>query len=198
MQIAPPGAFAVAAGSGRLWDGLGDESLAIPGGSGRRVVHIDAKENLQRVVAIWRELCVVCRHAYYVSPGWIENWLACLTPRFAPSLLLVLEKNEPVAAYLATCSRQRRGGLIPSRVLTVYGSGDYAVDRIAPIYNAILSPAGSAIPLRELLEEFPFPWDEAVLPGLDPDEFPGNSLDGCDSRWIYSDYNKPVYSVELT
>lgn len=164
---------------------------------GQRLVRIDARENRDQVVAIWKILCGCCRHSYYTSPGWIENWLACVKDGFRPWLLLLLEGEAPVAAFLAVCSKRLRGGLVPSRVVSVYGTGDYKADGITPIYNAFLTPGDVRVSLARLLKMLPFAWDEFCLPGLSPDDFPGTHLDACNPGWLLRDYDKPLYYVEM-
>lgn len=170
---------------------------AVPAGTGRRLVVVEAVEHRQSVLAVWRALCARCRHSYYVSPGWIENWLACVAGRVRPLLVLALDGGTPLAAFLATSSRRLRGGLIPSRIVNVFATGDYDMDRIAPIYNAFLMPDGATVSLRGLLEALPMAWDEVFFPGLSPHGFPGTALTGRKEKWLLHDYDKPLYFIEM-
>lgn len=191
------GALRTEAVRARLRELIAAANATISTSGGLRLAQIDARKNHDQVVAIWKALCGDCRHSYYTSPGWIENWLACVKDAFTPWLLLVLEGEFPVAAFLAVRSRRLRGGLVPSRIVSVFGTGDYKADGIAPIYNAFLTPRGVRFTLARLLDMLPFAWDEFCLPGLSPDDFPGTHLDACDQGWLLRDYDKPLYYVEL-
>jgi CelD/BcsL family acetyltransferase involved in cellulose biosynthesis len=163
-----------------------------------RAVLVSARDKRDQSLAIWRELCQVCPHAYYNSPGWIETWIDCLPDGNEPWLLLWLHGERPVSACMITSTRRLRGGCVPSRVLNVYGSGDYDIDKIAPIYNAFLTPTQAQLDLVGLFRLVPLDWDEIVLPGLAPDGRPGSALGTLDPTWLLRDYDKPLYFVELS
>src|SRR5262245_21707951 len=51
-----------------------------------------------RAEATWRSLEAEARPTYFLTWGWIENWLACLPRDNAPPMVVVRHQDKPVAA----------------------------------------------------------------------------------------------------
>src|SRR5262245_19053602 len=91
-----------------------------------------------RVEEIWRALEARSAASFFLSWGWIENWLACLPRDAQPRLALVLEDDLPAAAFFLGHQRIRRLGVLPTDALFVNATGSPRLDRLGVEHNGIL------------------------------------------------------------
>lgn len=131
--------------------------------------------NAPRTEEIWRRLEARARPSYFLSWGWIENWLSCLPHRETPQLAVL---GGGAAATWISRRRLLRHHVIPSRAIYLNATGLPARDELTIEHNGIL---GARMPLRELVDAF-HDWDEIFLPGIDPDAF--TSIDAGPHRVI--------------
>jgi CelD/BcsL family acetyltransferase involved in cellulose biosynthesis len=125
-----------------------------------------------RVERIWRDLEARARPPYFLSWGWIENWLACLPGAEAPRLAVISDGGEPIAAFFLGDQHLVRHHLLPSHALFFNTTGLPRRDDLCIEHNRMLRAPGQLLPLATLVELLPDDWDEVFLPGLDPDAFP--------------------------
>lgn len=116
-----------------------------------------------RVEVTWRELEHAANPVYFLTWGWIENWLACLPPAEAPQLAVIEREGTPVAACFVGRRRLVRHGVVPSRALFINSTGLPAYDELCLEHNALLS-IDSAASLATLVRLLPGEWDELHLP----------------------------------
>jgi len=55
--------------------------------------------NLKRIMGIWESLEKSSNTSYFLSWGWIENWIASLPDHAKPELVVFLEGNDPLLAF---------------------------------------------------------------------------------------------------
>lgn len=122
-----------------------------------------------RVEAVWRQLEAVARPIYFLSWGWIENWLTCLPAGEAPKLAVLVDRGTPIAACFLRRRRLRRHRVISSRALFMNAVGDWAYDELCVEHNALLAAGGAS--LAQLIGLLPGNWDELFLPALDAPTF---------------------------
>lgn len=122
-----------------------------------------------RTEATWRQLETAARPIYFLSWGWVENWLACLPPAEAPKLAVLTDAGKPVAACFLRQRRMRRHRVISSRALFMNAIGDWAYDELCVEHNALLATGGASI--AQLISLLPGDWDELFLPALDAPTF---------------------------
>lgn len=140
----------------------------------------------QRAGELWRSLADAEPPSYFLSWGWVENWLASLPPRLVPRLAVLGDGAS--ACFLA-----RRLALhhraIPSRALYLNATGDKRFDDLWIEYNALV---GRDVPLDDFLAALPRDWDEVVLPGVRQAAF-----GGLTSRHRIVRRDVPSYFVDL-
>lgn len=117
---------------------------------------------------IWRDLERAARPAYFLSWGWIENWLAMLPRGEAPALAVIHEGDEIAGAFFLGRRLLIRHRVLPSRAAFVNATGVPSRDELCIEHNAVLGRGGSLAGLIELL---PDDWDELFLPGVDREAF---------------------------
>jgi CelD/BcsL family acetyltransferase involved in cellulose biosynthesis len=117
---------------------------------------------------LWRALELSARPSYFLTWGWIENWLAMLPREEAPSLALLLDRGESVAACFLGRRTLFRHRVLPSRALFLNATGVPSRDELCIEHNGLL---GRACSLRKLIELLPGDWDELFLPGVDREAF---------------------------
>lgn len=128
-----------------------------------RLELVDAR--LPRVESIWRELEARVKPSYFLTWGWMENWLACLPRRELPQLAVISRGGKTIAACFLGRRRLRRHGLITSRALFVNTTGLEAYDELCLEHNRLLAEDASS--LAALVQALPPTWDELYVPAAD-------------------------------
>ncbi len=131
--------------------------------------HADTEE-------IWRRHEAQAKLPYFLSWGWIENWLASLPAEARPELASVCDADGPAAAFFIARRRVLRASG-PTRVRYLNATGIPRYDELTAEHNAIVSRPGLLWSLASLVELLPDDWDQLVLPALARDRFPGRALD---------------------
>jgi hypothetical protein len=116
--------------------------------------------------------------SYFLSWGWIENFLDSLPQYTLLTLVQARRGNDPVCTFLYGVSRFTKKFPFIRRRVFVNTTGKTTYDRsLYLVYNSIPSPAESPAGLFQILEFLPCKWDDIVLPGLSADSFPGNCFE---------------------
>lgn len=151
---------------------------------------IDAVERT-RVERIWTGL--ECR-SFYLSWGWVENWLACLPGDRAPKLAVLREGDRVVSACFLGAHLVWRNRVVPSRTWNLNATGVTRIDDLWIEYNGL---AGDDQPIETLIDRLPRGWDEVFLPGLAERSF-GGLVDATHPRYrVVVMRRVPAYFVEL-
>ena len=132
--------------------------------------------------------------SYFLSWGWMANWLACLPADRAPLLGVFRDGDRAVSAACFGRRSQLRRGLIKSRSLHLNTTGVVRLDELWIEYNGLV---GADLPLAALVEALPESWDELVLPALDVDAFGGVREETHRGWHARVERRVPVYFVEL-
>jgi CelD/BcsL family acetyltransferase involved in cellulose biosynthesis len=132
----------------------------------------DPHAQIGEVEAIWRALEAQARPSYFLTWGWIANWLACLPRDEAPSLAVLVDGGAPIAAGFLGARRVRRHRVVPSRALYLNATGVAAHDEICVEHNALLCAPAHHVRIAELIASLPTDWDELFLAAIDRDAFP--------------------------
>ena len=119
----------------------------------------------------WRALDEAHPRSYFVSWGWMENWLACLPREHLPRLAVIHDERGLVAAFFLTRRNVTRYNLLGSRALYFNTTGVARLDNLCIEYNGLIGRDLSIGRLVDLLH--PHDWDELFLPGLRADAFGG-------------------------
>lgn len=163
---------------------------------------LNTKKDINEIQELWKLPYFLSDLSYFLSWGWIENWISSL-PSDVDLKLAVLEKTNPVAIFfLGTNKVYRKKSLFRWRAFFINATGHEVYDIPLWIeYNSI--PCTSDGPtIDDIINVLPDNWDEIVLPGLNANHFPGNSL--IRSLWtddigyrIIIDRDIPSYYVDL-
>ncbi|HEU0031232.1 MAG TPA: GNAT family N-acetyltransferase [Kofleriaceae bacterium] len=119
---------------------------------------------LERIELIWRALEHRSRPSYFLTWGWIENWLAMLPPDQRPVLGVLRDHDRIAGALFLGRQSLVRHRVVPSRALYANATGVTGYDELCIEHNQIL---GDPISIRQLIEVLPDDWDELCLPGFD-------------------------------
>jgi hypothetical protein len=143
-----------------------------------------------RVESIWRTLEWAAAPAFFLSWGWIDNWLASLPAEHVPSLAVIADGGRPVAAFFLG---KRRRGLPPSNALYMNATGDERCDDICIEHNGLLRDPSAGITLETVIEHLPRGWDELVLPAVDrTDASIFDGLDRLERRGLHVRFDKEL------
>jgi CelD/BcsL family acetyltransferase involved in cellulose biosynthesis len=121
-----------------------------------------------RIRDAWCELEASSCPSYFLSWGWVENWLDTLPPATDVVLHVVRRAGAPIAAFFLGARPIWRHRFIASRTLHLNQTGDENYDEICIEHNGFLSN-GEPIPVADIVTRLPGRWDEMFLPALDED-----------------------------
>ncbi len=121
-----------------------------------------------RVETIWRDLERTARPAYFLTWGWVENWLAMLPRGEAPSLAVIRDGGDIAGAFFLGRRTLVRHRVLPSRAAFVNATGVPNRDELCIEHNGILGRGCTLATLIELLSD---DWDELFLPGVARETF---------------------------
>lgn len=140
------------------------------------LILLDPLQELERTKALWTGLCAAARPSYFLSWGWIENWLSTLPAAARVRFVVCMEGQVPVLAFFIGVVKAVRHRLLKSRSFALNATGMPQDNDLFAEYNAFLCAPGRHFNLQELLAQLPEEWEEFALPGLDMESFPGNRL----------------------
>jgi len=152
-----------------LMDGLLKEGFPM------KLELIPVAGNSKRIREIWENLEAGANSSYFLSWGWIENWIASLPDHAKPELAVFLERKDPLLAFFLGKANLVRKHVFKSRGWFVNATGIPAFDRTYIEYNGFLCKHPEALRFIDILKSLPDSWDEFYLPGLDTRSFPGTS-----------------------
>jgi hypothetical protein len=132
--------------------------------------------NLRRMKEIWESLEKSANTSYFLSWGWIENWIASLPDHAKPELVVFLEGEDPHLAFFLGKANLVRKHLFKSRGWFVNATGIPAFDRLYIEYNGFLCKQPETFRFIDILKILPNFWDEFYFPGLDTRSFPGMAV----------------------
>lgn len=141
---------------------------------------IPSAGNLYKIRQIWEYLEESADISYFLSWGWIENWITSLPDPVKPELAVFLEGNDPrLAFFLGKETLTRTHGdfhgqrhLFKSRGWFLNATGIPAFDRVHLEYNGFLYNRHESFRLVEILNHLPGSWDELYFPALDMQKLP--------------------------
>jgi CelD/BcsL family acetyltransferase involved in cellulose biosynthesis len=119
------------------------------------------------VERIWRTLEAHAQPSYFLSWGFIENWLAALPTEDLPTLAVIADGGEPAAAFFLAQRRVRRNLLLSSNALYFNATGSPKLDGVMIEHNGLLAAPGARRSLAGVLDVLPDEWDELYLPAID-------------------------------
>ena len=137
---------------------------------------INISSDLSKIRSIWEPLSEQADAPYFLSWGWVENWLTGLPEALWPRLAVLTVKQEAIGAFFISTAEIVRHYLFKSRGLHVNATGRTQYDGIWIEYNRILLRPFTEITWSDIFSQLPEPWDECYFAGIDTDTFPGNSL----------------------
>ena len=120
-----------------------------------------------RAESIWRELERVAKPTYFLTWGWIENWLATVSRDEAGQLAVIRDDEAIHGAFLLGRRRLIRHHLLPSQAMFLNSTGVPNLDELCVEHNAVLALPNAAPSLAALVALLPPDWDELFLPAVD-------------------------------
>lgn len=136
----------------------------------------DPKIDFEYIKVIWQKLTEHQTISYFLSWGWVENWLDLLPSDSSVKLAVINKNDKPIAAFFLGAAKTVRKKVIHTQQLHLNATGMLEYDLLAIEHNGILLAKGVNLSLKELLELLPGEWDEFLFPALDTNSFPGNNL----------------------
>jgi CelD/BcsL family acetyltransferase involved in cellulose biosynthesis len=120
-----------------------------------------------RIERVWHDLEARAQAPYFLSWGWVENWLAALPVDDTPALAVLHEAGQPAAAFFLGSRRVRRHLVMPSNALFFNATGVPRHDELCIEHNGLLAGPGARRSLAAILDLLPGEWDELFLPAID-------------------------------
>lgn len=123
--------------------------------------------NLKQIESIWKSLEKDSLASFFLSWGWIENWIESLPEPIKPVLAVLHDENGPLMAFFLGKKMIRRKKIFTSRGWFVNATGIPSFDRIFIEYNGFVHKYQEGLKLMDLLMKLPDDWDEFYIPGID-------------------------------
>lgn len=142
----------------------------------------------------WSELEKSAPRNFFLSWGWMENWLACLPREHTPKLAVLRDRDQPIAACFLKRRVVSRLGVVGSRALYMNTTGLPRYDNIWIEYNGL---AGRDLGMALLIDALPSDWDELFLPGLRPAAFGGLTDATIRGFQVRIERTVPTFFVDL-
>ncbi len=150
-----------------------------------------------RVEQVWRALEEKARPSYFLTWGWMENWLACLPAYQAPKLAVLVDNGKTLGACFVGKRRLRRHGFVPSRALYVNATGLVDYDELCLEHNAVLAAPDGGASFSALVGLLPGAWDELFLPAVDGEIFAALENESLSGMRVLKDREVANYHVDL-
>jgi len=140
-----------------------------------------------------------CDHSFFLSWGWVENWILSLPQDSKVVLLVAKEKNIPVLAFFVGGPIDQIRKTIPViKTISLNATGIPVYDRLCIEYNAFLFQKSFSFELKQILDSIPIDWEEFLLPWLDMSLCPGNCLqDGLRPYYVLTRKKSSSHYVDL-
>jgi hypothetical protein len=138
---------------------------------------LNISTDLDKIKAIWSQLSSDSNSSYFLSWGWIENWITSLADDHQLWLGVISEKEIPQVAFFLGETRVIRNNVFRSCGLFLNTTGIPLYDSLCIEYNAMIYSNPLECSFKQVLDLLPRRWDEFFMPGLDSYSFPGNCLD---------------------
>lgn len=141
-----------------------------------KVEVLDPFEDFSRTAQNWTVLSSNAKTPYFLSWGWIENWLTSLKNDIKVRLIVLTEQSVPVAMFFAGEAKVVRKKVFTSNGVFLNTTGLPEYDSLCIEYNSILCSESFRYSFVRVLESLPQKWDEFFMPALDVNSFPGKCI----------------------
>lgn len=150
------------------------------------------------VESIWKYMLKRCDHSFFLSWGWVENWILSLPENSKLVLLVAKEKEKPVLAFFVGGPIDQVRKIIPVKSISLNATGIPVYDRLCIEYNTFLFQKSFSCELKQILDSIPIDWEEFLLPWMDMSLCPGNCLqDGLRPYYVLTRKRSPSHYVDL-
>jgi len=127
---------------------------------------VDPRERSGR--GVWCDLEASSQPSYFLSAGWVDNWLAALPAEEIPELAIVRDDaGQPQAAFFLGKRNLLRHGVFASRALYINATGSERHDEVCIEHNGVVGRCS----FQRLVELLPDGWDELFVPAVDRTTF---------------------------
>jgi hypothetical protein len=156
------------------------------------------RDNFNLIRDIWIELSSQAEVSFFLSWGWIENWISSLPVEVKVFLVVGTEEKRPKAAFFVGIPPPSwRRFILIKKSLYLNSTGIPEFDSLFIEYNSILVAPGYKLSFREIIHLLPFEWEEFVLPGVDVTKFAANSIFYASSPYNVLVKTNPSFFVDL-
>jgi len=166
-----------------------------------RLKLLNVRQDINEIQDIWLHFLSQCDVSYYLSWGFIENWLITLPENVDLQLAVIYDNNEPIIAFFLGAAKNIKAHVFRSQAFFVNATGIEDIDRITYIqYNTMLLLSSRTPPLVEVLELLPVSWEEVFFPGVQVESYPGRflfeELKGYDVSF-YREFSSPFVDLQM-
>ena len=137
---------------------------------------LDPATQLHQIRTLWRRLSEMSDVSYFLSWGWVEHWLASLSPETRVRLAVVSGPGATCSAFFLGEAPIVRHQFLRSRGLFLNTAGALPYDDLCIEHNGILSDGPLTYSLKEMLNRLPDSWEEFVMPAMSASRLPRHWL----------------------
>ena len=86
--------------------------------------------DFELVEIIWCSLLEKTNHSYFLSWGWMANWIKSLPSTSDLRLVVGYIEKDPVLAFFVGTKKMRKYGFLPTRIMSLNSSADPYFDKL--------------------------------------------------------------------
>jgi len=165
------------------------------------IKYLNIWEEIGSIRSIWTNPNMLQNSSYFLSWGWIENWITSLPKDVSLQLAVILEGDDQLATFFVGKSQVDKKRIFKSRGLFLNTTGITEYDDTLWIeYNSIFLKNSVNLSIDDIVSTVADDWDELFLPALDGNVFPGDSLKQYEGNHykVLIEKEIPSYYVDLS
>ncbi len=137
---------------------------------------LDRFDDYARIEHVWKQLSVGSDCSYFLSWGWVQNWIETLPREVSVKLAVLADGGSPRVAFFLGRANVVKQHIFRSKAYLINQTGHWEYDRLYIEHNSVLQSGEQACSLQQIVDSLPGDWEELYLSALAPDSFLANDL----------------------
>lgn len=134
---------------------------------GLRLELLDCVRDYAQIERVWKPLSEISHCSYFLSWGWVQNWLQTL-PKAIPIKLAVLFNGDTARCAFFLGSTPAKRGQSSAKIYYLNRTGNENYDRVYVGQNAVLQAAPHTCTLQQIVDCLPGAWEEMQFEAIAP------------------------------
>ncbi len=137
---------------------------------------LDRFDDYARIEHVWKNLSAESDCSYFLSWGWVQNWIETLPKEVSVKLAVLANGTGPRSAFFLGHANVVKQHVFRSKAYLMNQTGNWDYDRLYIEHNSVLQSSAEACSLQQIVDHLPGDWEELYLSALAPSSFLANDL----------------------